>query len=92
MTNKHAVKFLFFLKNNTLLQFKTLVDIIVIDVPKNSNRFTVIYNLLSSSYNVRFNVVLFIKQLVPLFSIVSLYSSANWLERECWDMFGVFFF
>lgn len=92
VTNKSIIKFLFLLKNHTLFQFKSLVDIIVIDVPKNPNRFTIIYNLLSTSYNVRFNVVLFIKQLTPLFSIVSLYSSANWLERECWDMFGVFFF
>lgn len=92
VNDKVVINLLYFLKNHTLTQLKTLVDIIVIDIPKNSKRFTIVYNLLSSFYNIRLQVVLQVKELMPVYSLCSLYSGANWLERECWDMFGVFFF
>lgn len=89
---ENALNLFFFLKNFSLLKFKTLVDIVVVDSPKNKHRFEIIYNLLSIFCNVRLNICLQIKDLTALYSVTSLYSSALWLERECWDMFGLFFF
>jgi len=88
----YNVNVLFFLKNYTLLSFKSLVDLIVVDTPKNKDRFELIYNLLSYNYNVRLNIVVLLKELTPLYSITALFSSATWLEREVWDLFGIFFF
>jgi NADH:ubiquinone oxidoreductase subunit C len=88
----YNVSVLFFLKNYSLFSFKSLVDLIVVDTPKNTDRFELIYNLLSYNYNVRLNIVVSLKELTPLYSITGLYSSATWLEREVWDLFGIFFF
>lgn len=77
------------LKKNELINIKVLVDICVVDRPDNKKRFEVIYNLLSVKNNVR----VFIKTYTNnyLKSLCSIYSSAVWIERECWDMFGIFF-
>lgn len=89
---KYNLYLLYFLKKHNLLQFKTLTDLTVIDVPKNPLRFEVLYNLLSVRYNIRLHVILTTSELMPVFSATSLFSAASWLERECWDLFGVFFF
>jgi NADH/F420H2 dehydrogenase subunit C len=77
------------LKNNSILQAKVLSDICVIDYPAKSERFEINYNLLSPKYNIRFFVKTYTQAYVP--SLSSLFSGANWTERECWDMFGIFF-
>lgn len=82
---------LFFIKNNTFFQVKTLTDICVIDYPNKIKRFELIYNLLSIKYNFRFLLKTNTTMYNPINSITSLYYSANWLERECWDLFGIFF-
>jgi NADH/F420H2 dehydrogenase subunit C len=77
------------LEKNSLTQFKLLNDICVVDYPEKVTRFEINYNLLSVKYNFR----LFIKTFAPLYiqSLTYIYDSANWIERECWDMYGVFF-
>lgn len=82
---------LFFLKNNTYTQFKILTDIIVIDYPDKKKRFSIVYNLLSVKYNIRINVRTKISELEFIDSTVKLFNSANWMEREAWDMYGIFF-
>lgn len=87
-----------FLKKNTLFQFKILSDICVIDNLLNKNnsvnnsRFQIIYNLLSIKHSFRLFCIFCISELTPnVESINLLFKSSNWLEREAWDMFGIFF-
>lgn len=85
-------RFLFFLKNSGFTQFKILVDIIAVDFLNNYNRFEVIYNLLSPKFNSRIFVKVHLNNFFSLDTIQDLYPCANWLEREVWDMYGIFFY
>jgi len=80
-----------FLKYHSNCQFKSLCDITVVDHLRREKRFEIVYNLLSIHYNSRIRVKVLVDDLEPVESITSLYKSANWFEREAWDMFGVFF-
>jgi NADH dehydrogenase (ubiquinone) Fe-S protein 3 len=91
VVNKNIYPTLFFLSNHTLWQFKSLVDIVCYDVPKKKNRFSLIYNLISIHYNLRLRIMTKINELNNIFSVVGLYKSANWSEREIFDFFGIFF-
>jgi NADH/F420H2 dehydrogenase subunit C len=85
-------KVLFFLKYNINSQFKLLMDICGIDyMEKYKNRFEVSYNLLSVKYWVRMHIKTHVNEFTPINSVVKIYKSANWYEREVWDMFGIFF-
>jgi len=77
------------LKRNSLIQLEVLNDICIVDYPENNNRFEINYNLLSVKYNFRFFLKTYTSAYVN--SLTSLFNSSNWIERECWDMFGVFF-
>lgn len=77
------------LEKNSITQLKSLNDICIVDYPEKANRFEVSYNLLSIKYNLRFFIKTYTSSYIT--SISSIFASANWLERECWDMFGIFF-
>lgn len=77
------------LRRNSLTQFKVLNDICITDYPEKIDRFELNYNLLSVKYNFRIFIKSYTSAYAPSISI--LFNSANWIERECWDMFGVFF-
>ena len=80
-----------YLRDDPECQFKMLVDICGADYPDKPERFEVIYNLLSLSQNQRVRVKITTDENTPVLSAVSLFSSANWFEREVWDMYGVYF-
>jgi NADH/F420H2 dehydrogenase subunit C len=84
-------KTLFFFKNNTKAQYDVLTDIFAIDLLKHKERFKVIYCLLSLRFNSRIRINLFADENSKIFTVTSLYSSSGWLEREIWDLFGIFF-
>jgi len=81
---------LFYLKNDEQCLYKVLIDIFVVDYIESEKRFDVIYSLLSVKYNTRIKVKVCISEFTPVVSTVGLYSNANWLEREIWDMHGIF--
>ena len=83
--------FFYFLKNHTATQFKMLVDITAVDYPSRANRFKVVYHLLSLQYNTRLRVKVPVNENIAIDSITSIYPTANWFERETWDMFGICF-
>lgn len=80
-----------FLRDHTLTQFKSLMDVTAVDYPSREKRFELVYNLVSLHQNARVRIKLPIDEFTPIDSVVPLYSAAGWWEREVWDMFGIFF-
>jgi len=80
-----------FFKKHNLLCFKTLIGITVVDYPQNIDRFELNYFLLSYKLNCRLIVKILINDYVPMLSVISIYNSSAWYEREVWDLFGIFF-
>jgi NADH dehydrogenase (ubiquinone) Fe-S protein 3 len=85
------IPFFYFLKNHMNTKCHVLVDITAVDYPSRTLRFEVVYHLLSIFYNFRLRVKVCVDEITPVHSITSLYPGAGWFERECWDMFGIFF-
>lgn len=80
-----------FLKYHTAAEFTMVADITGVDYPTRSQRFEVVYNLLSVRHNSRIRVKTYADEATPVPSITKLYDGANWYEREVYDLFGVFF-
>ena len=80
-----------YLKELEKQNFNQLIDITAIDYPSKELRFNVVYILLSLSLNQRVVVKTSLKENDVLESVTSLYKSANWYERECYDLFGIKF-
>ena len=80
-----------FLKNDSLHQYKHLIDIVAIDQPGKNYRFTLIYCLLSTTFNQRIQVGIQTNELKSISSITTIYKNANWAEREIWDLYGIKF-
>ena len=79
------------LKENKNLIFNQLIDITAVDYPSNSLRFEIIYILLSMGLNKRVVVKTFLGESEGIESITTIYKSADWYERECYDLFGISF-
>ena len=79
------------LKNTETLNFSQLTDLTAVDYPDRIQRFELVYQLLSIENNKRVRIICSIDdgQIVP--SVTSIYKSAEWPEREVWDMYGLFF-
>lgn len=67
------------------------MDISGADYPTRSQRFEVVYHLLSVKYNSRIRVKTYADEVTPVPSATAVYRAADWFEREIWDLFGVFF-
>ncbi|XP_065180601.1 NADH dehydrogenase [ubiquinone] iron-sulfur protein 3, mitochondrial-like [Sycon ciliatum] len=79
------------LKEHSMTQMTQLVHLTALDVPKRPKRFELVYNLLSLPFNSRIRLRTYTDELTPLSSAEPVFRSADWLEREVWDMYGVFF-
>lgn len=90
-TPDYLFPLLFFLKANTYTRFVVLIDMAGVDEPSRPTRWQVVYNLISVDTNTRVRVVTSFADRTPISSVVSLFPTAGWVEREVWDMFGVFF-
>ena len=82
---------LVFLKNDTLTKFRQLVDITAVDYPEETERFKIVYLLLSHEFNHRIQVDFSINENDLVSTLVSLFPAANWMEREVFDMYGIKF-
>ena len=80
-----------YLRDNPGLQFQQLIDVCGADYPQREKRFDVVYHLLSMTKNRRIRVKVETDEDTPVPSVVGVYPSANWFERETFDMYGVFF-
>ena len=84
-------KILLFFKTHTNSQYLVLSDLFGVDKARQKDRFQVIYSLLSVRYNSRIRINLYVNEFQNVPSVTSIFNSAGWLERETWDMFGIFF-
>lgn len=71
--------------------YQQLVDITAVDYPDQAERFTLVYNFLSLTENQRLRLKITTDDRAPVPSLVAVYPSANWFEREVFDMYGVQF-
>ena len=80
-----------FLKTNKKTKFRQLIDITVVDYPEQTQRFKIVYLFLSHELNERIILSYFINENELITSLTSIFPSANWMEREVFDMYGVNF-
>jgi len=80
-----------FLKSNDNCKFKQLIDIAGIDFPEKDKRFRLVYLFLSHENNLRIKVSIDFDIQKKISSITKLFPSANWMEREVFDMYGIKF-
>ena len=80
-----------FLKTNEKCRFRQLIDITAVDYPQDEKRFKVVYLLLSHEKNLRIIINTKIDEKTTVSSITKIFPSANWMEREVFDMYGISF-
>ena len=85
------VEVLTFLRDDANCQFQQLLDLCGVDYPQRDPRFEVVYNLLSLTHNRRIRVKVRTDEETPVPSVTGVFSSANWWEREAWDLMGILF-
>lgn len=85
------IKIMMLLRDDKEMSFHQLVDLTAVDFPDRAERFEVVYHLLSVRHNHRVRVKLCVEDEVLVPSIVCVFSMAGWLEREVFDMYGIYF-
>lgn len=81
-----------FLKDDNDLQFKLCEDVTAIDWAKTKNRFTVVYHIFSLKNNFRLSLKSNVDESdCNIDSVSSVWQTANWEEREVYDMYGIKF-
>ena len=88
---KDIISTVLFLKTNDKCRFKQLIDITAVDFPNRENRFKIVYLLLSHENNLRIIVNIDIEDKKTVPSLTKIFPSANWMEREVFDMYGISF-
>ena len=89
--NEDLLDVILFLKTNKDTKFKQLIDITAVDYPENSKRFKMVYLFLSHQFNQRIIINSLINENEVVPSLTKIFPSANWMEREVFDMYGVKF-
>ena len=79
------------LRDGPSLLFEQLIDVCGVDYPDRAQRFEIVYSLLSVSLNQRVRVKVMTDEDTPVPSVTGVFPSANWFEREAWDLYGIFF-
>jgi NADH-quinone oxidoreductase subunit C len=90
-TREHIVSVLHNLRDDPQTRCEMLVDICGVDYPDRAERFDVVYHLLSLTLNHRIRVKIRATEDTAVPSAIEVYKTANWFEREIWDMYGVYF-
>jgi len=90
-SEEELINVLLFLKSNDKLKFRQLIDIAGVDYPQEEKRFSLVYLLLSHEKNIRIKVSINFEIGKKIPTITKIYPSANWMEREVFDMYGIEF-
>ncbi len=88
---KDIVEVLTFLRDDAKYRFVCFIDLCGVDYPEREQRFDVVYHLLSPTQNTRIRVKIQTDEYTPVPSAVPVFPSANWFEREAYDMYGILF-
>ena len=91
INDKDLIDVILFLKTNSNTKFNQLIDITSVDYPERDRRFKIVYLFLSHEKNQRLILDIFIKENELVSSLTSIFPSANWMEREVFDMYGIEF-
>ena len=91
INDKDLIDTVQFLKLNENCKFKQLIDIAGVDYPENDKRFELIYLFLSHEKNTRIKLLIKFEINQAINSITKIFPSANWMEREVFDMYGIKF-
>ena len=89
--HEDLINVIIFLKSNQETKFKQLIDITAVDFPEDKKRFKIVYLLLSHENNSRVIIEYLINENEVIPSVTSIFPSANWMEREVFDMSGIKF-
>ena len=89
---KNLYQVMYFLSKHTNALYKSVSDITAIDFPDYKKRFELVYNLLSPTFNTRLRIKTLVDETTPLPSLIEIYNGIGWMERETWDMFGIYFY
>mgnify|MGYP000995176388 CR=1 FL=1 len=88
---ENLISTILFLKTNDKCKFKQLIDITAVDYPSKQKRFKIVYLLLSHENNLRVVIKSNIDEKEKVPSLTKIFPSANWMEREIFDMYGISF-
>jgi len=88
---EELINVILFLKSHDKLKFKQLIDIAGVDYPEEEKRFNLVYLLLSHEKNIRIKISINFETEKKIPTLTKIYPSANWMEREAFDMYGVEF-
>ena len=88
---KDLISVVQFLKSNENCKFKQLIDIAGVDYPENEKRFELVYLFLSHENNLRIKLLVRFELNQSISSLTKIFPSANWMEREVFDMYGIKF-
>jgi NADH-quinone oxidoreductase subunit C len=88
---EELINVILFLKSHDKLKFRQLIDIAGVDYPQEEKRFSLVYLLLSHEKNIRIKVSINFEIDKKIPTVTKIYPSANWMEREVFDMYGVEF-
>ena len=80
-----------FLKSNDKCKFRQLIDIAGVDYPEKDKRFQLVYLFLSHENNIRIKILIKFQPNESINSLTKIFPSANWMEREVFDMYGIKF-
>lgn len=84
-------EFITFLRDDATCDFHQLMTVTAVDYPARPERFEIVYHLLSLTHNHRIRVKTYTDEQTAIDSVCDIYPSANWFEREVFDLFGVVF-
>ena len=85
------IEVVLFIKTNKDTKFRQLIDLTAIDYPEQAQRFKIVYLLLSHENNLRIVILSDIEENKTIPSLTKIFPSANWMEREIFDMYGLSF-
>ena len=88
---ENLISVILFLKTNEKCKFRQLIDLTAVDYPQKEDRFKIVYLLLSHENNLRIIINIDVDEKVEIPSITKIFPSANWMEREVFDMYGIIF-
>ena len=90
-SEEELINVILFLKSHEKLKFRQLIDIAGVDYPEEEKRFSLVYLLLSHEKNIRIKISINFEIEKKIPSLTKVYPSANWMEREVFDMYGIEF-